>query len=76
MLITKCRKKAIEAYLKHGEDTCLAANTLHFDRIINKHFCDHFRNIMGSYKSVAFRIYYLAKILRVLTDSDDLYEFA
>ena len=31
---------------------------------------------MATHKSIAFRIYFMAQVLKVLKDSDDLYEFA
>ena len=76
MFQNNSRQQAIQAYEKYGESTSLAADSLHFDRIMNNHFCDHTRNIMTSNKSIAIYIFYIASLLRILKDTDDYYEFS
>ena len=76
MLFTNNRDKAAKAYLDNGEDPALAANTLFFDSLINMHFSDHFRSVMATHKNIAIRIYDTAQLLNVLSDDDDLYQFA
>ena len=65
MFYTDSQEEAIKAYFKYGENTALAADALHFDSIMNVHFCDHTQNIMASHKSIAKYVFFTAGILKI-----------